>query len=102
MLFLFACKRKRGNGDGMKDEMDAISDHESDARVRKEKKKKKLAKRHACTEPGCGKDFVSPPALVIHFRGHTGEKPFVCVEPGCGKAFATSGALTVQSKQPSM
>jgi hypothetical protein len=73
-----AKKRKRGNGDKDDDVKDAISDHVSDVSVRKKKKKRKQAKRHACTEPGCGKDCASPSKLIIHFRGHTGEKPFAC------------------------
>jgi insecticidal toxin complex protein TccC len=71
-----------GDGDGEEDVKTAMSDHKNDASVRKEKKKKKPAKRHACTEPGCGKDFVSQSALDTHVRTHTGEKPFVCPEPG--------------------
>ena len=77
-------KRKLRNVDGDEDAKDAISDGINGARVLKGKKKKKRAKRHACTEPGCGKDFRTPSALVVHFRGHTGEKPFACAEPGCG------------------
>jgi hypothetical protein len=41
-----------GDGDGEEDVKTAMSDHKNDANVRKEKKKKKPAKRHACTEPG--------------------------------------------------
>jgi hypothetical protein len=89
-----AKKRKRGNGDGDEYVNDVIRDHGNDASVRKAKKKKMRSKRHACTEPGCGKDFASPSALVVHFRGHTGEKPFSCSEPGCGKAFSAKDTLT--------
>jgi hypothetical protein len=88
-----AKKRKRGNGDGDEDAKDAISDRVNGASVRKKKKGKKRAKRHACTEPGCGKDFARPSKLVVYFRGHTGEKPFGCSEPGCGKAVAVKSAL---------
>jgi hypothetical protein len=51
-----AKKRKRGNNDGDEDAKDANSDHVKYASVRK---KKNRTKRHACTEPGCGKDSVA-------------------------------------------
>jgi len=88
-------KRNRGNGDEDDDVKDAIGVHVGDVSVRKKKKKRKQAKRHACTEPGCGKDFASPSALFIHFRGHTGEKPFACAEPGCGMTFARKGSSAI-------
>jgi hypothetical protein len=88
-----AKKRRRDNGEGDEDTKDVISDRVNDPSVRKKKKKKQRAKRHVCTESRCGKDFASPSALVIHFRGHTGEKPFACAEPGCGLAFAENGKL---------
>jgi cobalamin biosynthesis protein CobT len=83
-----AKKRKRDNGDGDEDAKHANSDQTNDASERKKEKKGKQAKRHACSEPRCGKDFATPSALILHFRGHTGEKPFMCTEPGCKKTFA--------------
>jgi hypothetical protein len=66
---MIAKKRKRGDGDEDEDAKDAISDRMNDEEVRKKKKKKKRAKRHACTEPECGKDFDSPSAVLSIFEG---------------------------------
>ena len=36
----------------------------------------------------CDRLFSSPSALNIHFRSHTGEKPFHCPNIGCDRAFS--------------
>jgi hypothetical protein len=58
-------QRKRDNGDRDQDLKITISNHSSDASARKKQKKNTRAKRHAYTEPGCGKDFASPSWLSI-------------------------------------
>ena len=44
--------------------------------------------KHPCTEPNCGKHFLSNCDLKRHLRTHTKVKPFGCTFPGCSKEFA--------------
>ena len=43
--------------------------------------------KHPCTEPNCGKHFISNADLKRHLRTHTKVKPFGCTFPGCSKEF---------------
>ncbi|XP_011300371.1 protein suppressor of hairy wing isoform X2 [Fopius arisanus] len=45
--------------------------------------------RFKCTEPNCGKAFLTSYSLKIHVRVHTKVKPFECTYDGCEKAFNT-------------
>ncbi|XP_017489467.1 PREDICTED: transcription factor Sp9-like [Rhagoletis zephyria] len=44
--------------------------------------------KHPCTEPNCGKHFLSNAELKRHMRTHTKAKPFGCTFPGCSKEFS--------------
>lgn len=45
--------------------------------------------RYKCTEPNCGKAFLTSYSLKIHIRVHTKVKPFECSHVDCEKAFNT-------------
>ncbi|XP_072279386.1 uncharacterized protein [Pyxicephalus adspersus] len=60
----------------------------------KMKKKRKREKNHVCSE--CGKRFLFNAHLVVHFRSHTGERPFPCHE--CGKSFPSTTRLSAHQK----
>ena len=40
-----------------------------------------------CSQPDCGKAFLTSYSLKIHVRVHSKEKPFSCDYQGCAKAF---------------
>ncbi|XP_043233101.1 transcription factor IIIA-like [Amphibalanus amphitrite] len=52
------------------------------------KEPQELHKKHICEYAGCGASFQRPGRLKIHYRTHTGEKPFKCDRPGCDKSYS--------------
>ncbi|CAL8087700.1 unnamed protein product [Calicophoron daubneyi] len=46
-----------------------------------------------CTEPDCGRSFVSKSHLVLHLATHTTNRPFACSVPGCSYRARTAGRL---------
>ncbi|KAG1686612.1 hypothetical protein DVH05_006327 [Phytophthora capsici] len=49
---------------------------------------------HACSEPGCNRQFTRKYTLTEHAKTHTGERSHVCPVRTCAKRFSTSGNLS--------
>jgi uncharacterized Zn-finger protein len=46
-----------------------------------------------CPAEGCDKQFADSHNLAVHFRVHTGVRPFVCSVSGCRKSYTQSSSL---------
>ena len=49
-----------------------------------------------CPYPNCNKKYSIQSRLQVHYRTHTGNKPFICKE--CGKAFNEKGNLKTHER----
>ena len=43
--------------------------------------------------PKCGKKYSTVTHMKVHFRSHTGEKPYICPYTGCAKEFTVGYSL---------
>jgi len=57
------------------------------------------SKKHACPEPGCLKSFSQMTHLKIHYRSHTGERPYRCSAGACGQSFSQLGNLRTHERR---
>ncbi|XP_017461798.1 PREDICTED: Krueppel-like factor 2 [Rhagoletis zephyria] len=53
----------------------------------KEQQQPAKSGKHPCTEPNCGKHFLSNAGLKRHLRTHSKVKPFGCTYSGCSLEF---------------
>jgi uncharacterized Zn-finger protein len=65
--------------------------------TKSETKDQKPNKKYKCTE--CDKSFTQQAHLQIHFRKHTGERPFHCSFPNCFKSFTQLGNLKTHERK---
>ncbi|KAI9022648.1 hypothetical protein DFJ74DRAFT_670374 [Hyaloraphidium curvatum] len=63
----------------------------ANSRTRHAKQEHNKERPFRCTE--CGDLFPRSENLMLHWRTHTGERPYECDFEGCGKSFTTSGGL---------
>lgn len=57
------------------------------------------SKKHTCPEPGCLKSFSQMTHLKIHYRSHTGERPYRCSVGTCGQSFSQLGNLRTHERR---
>jgi len=58
----------------------------------------KKSRKVDCPWHKCGKSFSTQNHMKVHYRKHTGEKPYVCTFEGCSKTFATGYSFKAHSR----